>query len=440
MKTYSISYNKKRATWIAQIKQLDGSWKTKFLPKSFQQHQQLDAERWLINFISNYHTIQNEPTSDNSNLAPCSIFFLHQKWLYLKESDLSIAPNTLTGMKLALKNWILNSNFPHFPIQDIDITALSTQDLLSWCKSLQGSPATKLQQIYVLKTFLHDAIVNEWVKDIPNPADKPAIKQYISKLHAERTSDKVITHLSAEQVKHFLTVKTKKIADMRKVRYLLAITSGLRISELHGLVFADVDFTKKTLQIQRQVMKPGIAPAVNYKDTVRNTTISNAIVKAPKKGSRRELPLHNLTVAALEYWYSKGWELFTGRKPQLIDPIFPRSKTSLKKNQIAGSFLAGTHQAEQFQEDLLRADLPTSYKGEELTFHSLRHTFSHLLELAGAEDSKIQVLLGHGAKSVLRTSYLGAQVEAYRNLINSLNIGTVLELTSCSISCPSPSL
>ena len=48
-------------------------------------------------------------------------------------------------------------------------------------------------------------------------------------------------------------------------------------------------------------MKPGIAPAVNYKDTVRNTTISNAIVKAPKKGSRRELPLHNLTVAALEY-------------------------------------------------------------------------------------------------------------------------------------------
>ena len=433
MKTYSLSFNTKRQTWIAQVKQQDGSWRSKFLPKLFTKYQQLEAERWLINFLANNNWHARVAPS---NLAACSIKLIADKWLELKDKDPHVAPNTFNGLKLALKNWILDSNLDHYSIQDLDIeTQLTSNEIIAWIKSLKGKEATKLQQIYALKTLLNDAIINEWVSNnLANPMDKPAVKQLVSKLHGSKSEDKVITFLTSSHIKQLLSTKTSKIADMRRIRYLLAITTGARISELHALTFADVNHSQRTLRIERQIVKQGVAPILNYKELIKNCTKEtiqaqpNAICKPPKKNSKRELPLHQLAVEALGYWQGKGWKQFVGREPRATDPIFPRSKISLKENQIAGAFLSGSHQAEQFREDLERVDVPTTSQGEELTFHALRHSFSHLLELAGAEDAKISVLLGHGAKSVLRTHYLGAQTEAYRALIDALDIGTSIAL------------
>jgi integrase len=62
--------------------------------------------------------------------------------------------------------------------------------------------------------------------------------------------------LTTEQATALTKVKDTK----RRVRYLVGLTAGLRESELAGLKWIDVDLTKKTLKVERQLVRGKGAP------------------------------------------------------------------------------------------------------------------------------------------------------------------------------------
>jgi integrase len=434
--THSLKFNESRKVWIAQVKKRDGKWTTKYLPREFLRQHKGDAERWLITWMAGFQLHEVKETKPTS-LAPMTIAWKAKAWLQHRDNDKFTAHNTFNGFKLSMQNWILdNPKFSHHSIQNLEVTQeLTVTELKAWVDSLQGANSTKIQHMNCLRSFFNDCIMLEWFdKDMANPLDKPAIKKLFKELQRVEREEKIITHLTPEQITDLLTKEHQFIPDYRKVWYLLAVSTGLRLEEIQGLTWNDIDFSKRTIDCQRQLVKPGIAPFLNYNELRKTMSkqeiwkLPNAVTKAPKRNSKRLIPCHPLLLETLRFWFSKGWKTACGRSPAKNDPLFGRQNTSLKEGQTAGLFRLVVHAGESLRTDLERLSLPTSYQGQDLVFHSLRHSFSHLCELAGAEDSKIKVLLGHAKGSTLRSNYLGTQLEVFRQIIESLKLPASLTL------------
>lgn len=94
---------------------------------------------------------------------------------------------------------------------------------------------------------------------------------------------------------------------------------------------------------------------------------------------------------------------------------------ALRAGQKAGDFCR-VESAELVREDCKRLNLATTYNNKPLKFHSLRHTFSHMLETVGADENQIGVLMGHKATTTVRTNYLGKNIEHFRKLVEAMPV------------------
>lgn len=439
---YSASFHPVRKVWIAQVKAKDGTWSTKFIPREYGRTDAAGAERWLISWISSGGEQKKKPLV----LVPRSILFFAQKWLNYRDQDKFTSPNTFNGFKLSMNNWILdNERFEHHSIQDLDVLSeLSVREILEWIHSLTGANSSKLQHIGTLRTFFNDLIMLEWDKEIAemsNPLEKPAVKKLVRALEKERRETNIITWLNPTQLETLFTEEHQFISDGRRTLYATMALTGLRLEEAQGLTWEDVDLIQAVVHVERQLIKAGCAPILSYpelrakKSKSQIAALPNAVGKPPKRNSKRDIPLHPLLVKLLSHWRHSGWKDSVGRSPDPQDPVFPRSSRSLKPGETAGHFRIALQSAELFQKDLERLGIPVIFgrTDKKLVIHSLRHTFSHLCELAGAEDKKIEVLLGHGGGSTLRKNYLNPQLEVQRKIILQMPVPNRVQLRNVKL-------
>jgi integrase/predicted DNA-binding transcriptional regulator AlpA len=435
-KTYSLSFNQKREVWIAQVRKAEGGWQTKYLPKAIGEHQQLEAEAYLFNWLPAY--LKTGETKQAETPKNRTIRFLASRWLTYRNNDGTTSPNTLRGFAQSLSTWILtNPKFPHTSIQDLDIpTQLNVQVLSSWIDSLGQSPSSKLSQISCLRSLLNDCIALGWVDaEMMNPLSKPAIVAKERSLKSQKESKRVNAYLTLPQIEQLLSFQNSYMTDYKRMRYLLALTTGLRDSEIQALQWKDLDLTAGTIRVNKQLFKRGCLPILDYFEARKTrkaeeiALLPNAVSKEPKEDSKRILPLPSLTIQALVHWKRVGWQPYTKLSPTEESPVFPRSATSLKPGEKPGHFCY-TDAAEGLQTDLGRAGIPTTFTdamgGEApITFHSLRHSYSHLLDSVGADDVLIGLLLGHKGKSVGRQVYIPANIEKWREVVDKLPLSSV---------------
>lgn len=440
MDNWTLTYIEGRA-WKAQVRKPDGSgWTSKWIPTHFTKNQPLEAERWLISWYEIWQKSLGRARVVNRlvELKDLTLSYMAPKWLELRFQHRGTALNTYQGFQNSLKNWILDNPkrgktgellFPHTSIENLNLeTDFTIPVLREWIYSLQGEEKSKIQHIRTLKVFFNDCIKQEWVdSEMLNPFDKPAIKEILVEMAKSSREEHITTHLTVEQAQTLLTGFHARLTDYRRMRYLVALTTGLRDHEIQGLIWADIDATHHTLSCTRQLVHGGPKPFQQYeklpnKEAIK--TCSNALTKNPKKNSKREFPLHPLLKAALPVW-KKAWKAYAGRSPMADDPIFPRENRSLNNGAVAGDFCV-SDSPELLRLDLERLDLPTTFKGIDLVFHSLRHTFSTILEATGLDDAKIGVLLGHGSRSTARSNYIGQNLELYRGLIAGLPFDSIL--------------
>lgn len=440
-KTYTFTWNEKNSVFIAKVRKPDGSgWHNKWLPKTFAQHQTLEAEQWLISWVLEWSKSYGKVATPNHAIGEQvkTLLFFGEKWLALRYNDnRGTKINTYKGFTLSLRNWILdNAKFSHMSIQGIDLEdGFTVQVCREWINSLQGSRSSKIQHINTLRSFFNDCIAEEWLdSEMVNPFDKPAVKKLLRELSASN-ANRVVGHVSEKAVRALLGKQHPKVEDYRRMRYLIAC-HGLRDHELQGLIWEDIklDAPIPFLNVARQLDKPGGLPFVRYEDLAEKglskaeiLAHSGALVSLPKYQSVRMIPLHPLAIAALRYWKEKGWKLHTGRKPNDNEPVFARSSTSLKVNQVAGSFCF-SEAPELLRADLKRLGEDETSEGAPIVFHSLRHSFASFLEAAGVEESKIGVLMGHKSQTVTRKSYITNNLASFKDVVALLPLGNVLSL------------
>lgn len=191
----------------------------------------------------------------------------------------------------------------------------------------------------------------------------------------------VRTFVRSEQEKLLSVLCTDM--DHLKLGVLVCLFTGLRLGELCALKWADIDFTSKTLRINRTVQRL----------YVENGSTKTALVEtSPKSGnSKREIPLQD-TIVSFLIDYKNGKEyVFGGNRP-----LDPRTMQN------------------HYKKILQEAGI--SYKN----FHTLRHTYATNCIEGGADIKSLSEMLGHSSIKITLHYYVHPSMDTKRMYADNL--------------------
>jgi integrase len=190
-----------------------------------------------------------------------------------------------------------------------------------------------------------------------------------------KVETKEFTVFTEEQARSFLAA-TKD--HPYEALFYLALTTGLRKGELLGLMWADVDWKKSTLRIERQLQQANRRPA--------------ELVPTKTKSGRRRIKLGKVTLAKLKEHRQRQetQKALAGNDWKENGMLFTTS---------IGTFMNQSKVSKEFKQLLKTAGLP------DMRFHDLRHTSLSILLDYGTPVNTVQRRAGHSKASVTTDIY-----------------------------------
>jgi len=267
-----------------------------------------------------------------------------------------------------LKTWIQPKWNAH-SLSDVRTVAVE-----AWLGTLPLADGTKAKLRNLMHAFYNHAM--RWEFFDRNPIT-------LVRQSAKRT--RVPEVLTAEEIGKLLG----ELADPWKTAVYVAVTTGLRVSELLGLRWADVEFTAGEISLSRGVVRQHVG-----------------VMKT--EASRKPIPLDTGLADVLLDW--------RGRCPynQQADYIFasPDKDGSQPYWPTAGM-------EHHVRPAAIRAGI-----GKRLGWHTLRHTYGTLVKSQGADVATTQALMRHANASITMDRYVQAVTpakrEAQNRVVNSI--------------------
>lgn len=243
------------------------------------------------------------------------------------------------------------------------LTALNEQDLEKLLVQLgeKGLSNATIHTIFtIINAALSKAIKERIIKE--NPCilvDLPKIR---------RPEILVLTRAQQRQLEQ-AALKEKNCSPV-----IIALYTGMRIGEISGLKWGDVDLDNRTIQVQRTIQRIS---------TPNGPTKTTVIAGTPKtKSSLRTIPIADNLVkylASKKKYTNSPFVIGTARgymEPRLISLHFKRLATLLGL--------------------------------ENIHFHALRHTFATRCIEQGIDVATVSKLLGHKSTKMTLDTYTGS--------------------------------
>ncbi|MEX0678892.1 MAG: site-specific integrase [Pirellulales bacterium] len=225
----------------------------------------------------------------------------------------------------------------------------------------------------VLRRALKQAL--RWGLIARNPCDA---------IDPPRVPKRQIAPLTAEQVQQLLdAAKDGRLYAL----YVVAIGTGMRLGEIFGLQWPDVDLKGRAINVRSTLIE------INGK-------LSLAEPKTPK--SRRRVDLPQVAVDAV-----------TKHRAQSVREGFAKEPWVFC-NSIGGPLRRTHFHVNHFKPLLATADLPA------IRFHDLRHTSATLLLAAGVHPKVVQERLGH--------SQIGITLDTYSHVVPTMQLEAAAKL------------
>lgn len=308
-------------------------------------------------------------------------------WLWnIKKRD--IKPTTFARYESVYRTHIEGSEIANIPLYKLKLNNIQAY----YNKLLDnGTPIATIKQINSkLKTCLDSAEKNNYIE-----------KNYCKLVEIPTdTKDKKIEVFSMDQQKQFAeAVKGHKL----ELLFLTALCTGLRIGEISGLKWSDIDFDNHTLTVNRTVERVALfdKDGKRHYETIEQTPktsngfrtvpivsyIFNSLLehKVQQDAIKSEIPNFN------EYDL-----IFCDKKGYYINP-----------NSITGAF----HRIQN------KMNIP---KDEHIKFHGLRKTFATRLFEKGVPPKTVQTLLGHSDIEITLNIYTQVMENKKVEAINEL--------------------
>lgn len=257
-----------------------------------------------------------------------------------------------------LKKWIL-PRWKSYRLQDVKAVQVE-----QWLKSLALAPGSKAKIRNIMSALYSHAIRWEWAKHNP-----------ITYVRQSAKRRKIPAILTIEQIKDFLS----HLREPCRTAVLLDAASGLRVGELLGLKWEDVNFETLEVNLTRSVVK-------------------QKITRCKTEASRKPIPLDPELAEILFSWKLQS------PYPQPSDWVFASPHKKGKQPYWPGA--------------LFRAHLKPALEAAKIPgdvgWHTLRHTFGTLMKANGEDIKTIQELLRHSNYKVTADTYMQAVTSTKR--------------------------
>ena len=293
---------------------------------------------------------------ESIKLADLSRHFLQRE---LTDRNPRISYSTKKAYAGYLEKWI-DPRWGEYRL--LDVRAVEVE---SWLKSLNRAPGTRSKIRNVMSLLFNHGRRHEICDH--NPI------QWVRQSAKRRTAPDILT---SSEVQSLLA----NLRGRERTLVLLAVTTGLRRSELFALKWKDVDFHAKQIHVTRSI-------------------VQNVVGLCKTESSQKPVPAHNDLVEALREWH--------GQTPYQSSESWVFASPV---NQGRWPYLA--------QQIMRRHILPVARKlgiTKRIGWHTFRHTYSTLLRSTGAELKIMQELLRHSTIRVTLDTYTQAVTTEKRN-------------------------
>ncbi|AHM05747.1 Phage integrase [Roseibacterium elongatum DSM 19469] len=211
-----------------------------------------------------------------------------------------------------------------------------------------------------LRAILSDAVEREWIDH--NVAAEVKVKR------SNGRDRKRIVIPTKDEIRTIIT----KAPESHRVMFTLAIFTGMRISELRGLVWDAVDFDRKIIKVMQRADEFGE-------------------LGAPKsRAGEREIPMAPTVVKSLEDWKKSGTLTTDGL-------VFPNSAGKIQNYSNIYNRV--------FKPMLVENGITDDNGDAKFGIHALRHAAASLFIEQGWNPKKIQTLLGHASINMTMDVY-----------------------------------
>jgi len=245
-----------------------------------------------------------------------------------------------------------------------EIKAVTVERWLGSIDDLSNGTKAKIKGV-MSEVFQH-AIRYGWLNDGENPMF--AVRQSTKRM-------RVTEPLEAAEFRALILELPHKM----RVIGIVAATTGLRISEVLGLKWRDIDWKALQMEVTRSV-------------------VDGIVGKCKTETSRRPVPIDEFTTAELSAWRRET------AYAELEDWVFASEKVQGRMPPWADTLL------ERFLQPAAKRAGITKWVG----FHTFRHTYSTLLKANGEDVKVVQELMRHANISTTMNIYTKALTPAKR--------------------------
>ncbi|MEI5993509.1 tyrosine-type recombinase/integrase [Candidatus Enterococcus mansonii] len=258
---------------------------------------------------------------------------------------------------------------------DVPLQSITTSILNDWIKKIENhlSPNSVRIVYQVLMTCCTAAVKRELISE--NPC------KYV--VLPKKTPNNIKAITSKEQKK----LKEKAAVHPKGLAIILALETGMRIGEIAGLKWQDIDFSSNILTVQRTIQRIQVASGISKK--------TQLIEGTPKSiSSKRTIPL------------SKNVSQLLNKQKQKTNGEFVLGGNKPAEPRLISTWLRKLCQSFHF---------PT------IRFHQLRHSFATRCLEKGVNIATISALLGHHSTKMTLDTYVNSFMSEKRKAINLIS-------------------
>lgn len=326
-----------------------------------------EAERLLNQAINE---LQN-----GSYIEPSTATLAEYLDRWLEAAAPTVKPNTIDRYRRIAERKI-NPVLGSIPLSKL--SPLAIQDFYAGLLAGGLSPSTVALHHAILHRALDQAV--KWRLIPHNPANA---------VDTPRPNPPEMQTWTAEEARAFLNATA---GDKHAALYVLALHTGMRLGEMIGLRWGDIDFERGTLAVRRTVTHGNAGLTIGTPKTAAGKR--SIALPAPCLAALRS---HRAAQAARRLQLGPAW--------QDGDYVFDRGD---------GTFLHPNVVGKAFQRHVERAGLPR------IRFHDLRHTAATLMLANGEHPKIVQERLGHSDISMTLNRYSHVSMDMQRDAADRL--------------------